>query len=138
MAEVVHACSDAVGGTVNVAALVGHQPRAYGTGAPVLHDQDRHCLLLVVAADEGVVERHLWDRIRVQLDGPVGRVVAAAGHALLAPAAVREVRGLMRVVLGAGGGTGVAGWLGLPRFFRRVLFLDLVAVLGRRVLDLFN
>jgi len=43
----------------------------------------------------------------------------------------------MRVVLGAGGGTGVAGWLGLPRLLRRVLFLALVAILGRRVLDLF-
>ncbi len=128
MAEIVHCGSNAVCCAVNIGTLVGHDPSEQGTRAAILHNQDRRCFCLVVTAGEGVVERHLWDRIGVLLNGTVGRVVAAARHTLLAPAAVREVSGLVGFVFGTSGNTGVSGRLGQPSFFRRVLLVDLVAV----------
>jgi len=67
----------------------------------VLGDEDRGDGLLIVSPDESVVQVNLWNGrfFLVRCGPPVGRVVAAPGHAVLAPRPEGEVSRLVRLHL---------------------------------------
>jgi hypothetical protein len=85
VAELAHTGDRAVDRLGDVGPLVREAPCSHGSGVAVAHHQERREVLLIISADERVIERHFWHLTRHTLLTAMWGGVQATLDACIAP-----------------------------------------------------